>query len=60
MAQETRKDCQPRQAASLENAIAGWKVFLPVRLLARGDSRTIWGLMLKIFSAGPRQLRAQQ
>jgi DNA-binding NarL/FixJ family response regulator len=31
----------PRQPASLENAIESWKVFPPVRLLARRDSRTI-------------------
>src|SRR5467141_2739419 len=40
MAPEPRRDCRARPHTGFENTIAGWKLFPPVRLLARHDSRT--------------------
>jgi CheY-like chemotaxis protein len=53
---ETSKDSRLRRHANLENAIARWKSFPPVRLLARRDSRTINGLRWQDFPARLRLL----
>jgi CheY-like chemotaxis protein len=57
---ETSKDSRPRRHANLENAIASWKSFPPVRLLARRDSRTINGLRWQDFPGRLRLLRVRR